>query len=42
MTSLDIRLKEIDETRYYMLKESKHNKLMSEKDKKVSKALNYF
>ena len=39
--SLDFRLK-IDETRNYLLDEIKHNDLMSEKQKKVCRALNYF
>ena len=39
--SLEFRLKEIDETRNYLLKEIKHNDLMSEKYKKTSKYLNY-
>ena len=42
MTSLDFRLKKIDKTRIYLLEEIKHNELMSEKHKKVYRALNYF
>ena len=39
MTSLDFRLKKIDETRNYNLQEIKHN-LMSKKYKNVCRALN--
>ena len=42
MTSLDFRLKNIDETRNYLLEEIKHNDLMSEKHRKVCRALKYF
>ena len=40
--SLDLRLKKIAETRNYLSKEIKHNKLRSEKHKKACKARNYF
>ena len=40
--SLDFRLKRIYETRNYHLDKIKHNDLMSEKHKKVCRALNYF
>ena len=33
--------KQIDETRNYILEEIKHNNLISEKHKKVYRALNY-
>ena len=42
MTSLAFRLNKIDETKNYILEELKHNDLMSEKNKKVCKSLNYF
>ena len=34
MTRLDFRFKNIDETRNYLLEETKHNDLMREKHKK--------
>ena len=40
MASLKFRLKKIDETRNYLFDEKKHNKLISEKDKKTCKYLN--
>ena len=40
MSSLEFRLKEIDETRNYLLEEIKHNDLMSEEYKKTCKYLN--
>ena len=40
-TSLEFRLRKIDETRNYLLDEIKHNDLMSEKYKKTCKYLNY-
>ena len=40
--ALDFRLKNIDEKINYFLEEIKHNELMSEKHKKVCRALNYF
>ena len=36
MSSLEFRLKKIDETRNYFLEEVKYNDLMSEKHKKTS------
>ena len=42
MTSLDVRLKRIGETRNYQLDEIEHNDLMREKHKKPCKNLNYF
>ena len=39
--SLQFRLRQIDETRNYLLDEIKHNDLMSEKNKKTCKYLNY-
>ena len=39
--SLEFRLKKIDETKNYLLNDIKHNDLMSEKDKKTCKYLNY-
>ena len=39
--SLEFRLRKIDETRNYLLDETKHNDLMSEKYKKTCKCLNY-
>ena len=39
--SLEFRLRKINETRNYLLDEIKHNNLMSEKDKKTYKYLNY-
>ena len=41
MSSLDFRLKKIDETRNYLLDEINHNDLMSDKYKKTCKYLNY-
>ena len=41
MSSLELRLKKIDETRNYLKEEIKHNDLMSEKCKKTCKYLNY-
>ena len=41
MTSHDFRLKKIDETRNHLLEEIKDNDLMSEKQKKVCRTLNY-
>ena len=41
MSSLEFRLKKIDETRNYLLDEIKHNDLMSKKYKKTNKYLNY-
>ena len=38
--SLVFRLQNIDETRNYSLKELNHNKLVSEKQKKVWRTLN--
>ena len=40
--NLDFRLKKLDETRNYLIDGIKHNHLMSEKHKKVCRALNYF
>ena len=40
--SLEFRLKQIDETRNYLLGEIKHNNLMSEKRKTKCRTLNYF
>ena len=40
-TSLEFRLRKIDETRNYLLEEIKHNDLMSEKYKKTCKCLKY-
>ena len=39
--SLEFRLRKIDETRNYLLDETKHNDFMSEKYKKTRKYLNY-
>ena len=39
--SLEFRLRKIDETRNYLLDETKHNDLMSKKYKKTCKYLNY-
>ena len=39
--SLEFRLRKIDETRNYLLEETKHNDLMSEKYKKTFKYLSY-
>ena len=39
--SHEFRLKKIDETRNYFLKEIKHNYLVGKKHKKVCKVLNY-
>ena len=41
MSSLEFRLKKIDETRNCFLEEIKYNELMSEKYKKTCKYLNY-
>ena len=41
MTNLEFGLKKIIETRNYLLKEIKHNDLMSGKYKKTCKYLNY-
>ena len=41
MSSLEFRLKKIDETRTYLLQEIKHNDLINEKHKKTCKYLNY-
>ena len=41
MSSLEFRLKKIDETRYYLLVEIKHNDLMSERYKKTCEYLNF-
>ena len=41
MSSLEFILNKTDETRNYLLKEIKHNDLMSEKYKKTCKYLNY-
>ena len=41
MSSLQIRLRKIDETRDYLLEEIKHDDLISEKYKKTCKYLNY-
>ena len=40
MSSLEFRLRKIDETRYYLLVEIKHNDLMSERYKKTCEYLN--
>ena len=40
--SLKFRLRKIDETRYNLLDEMKHNDLLSEKYKKTCNYLNYF
>ena len=42
MASLEFRLKEIDETRNFLVDEIKQNDLMNEKHKKVCTAFNYF
>ena len=42
MASLEFRLKEIDETRNFLVDEIKQNDLMNEKHKKVRTAFNYF
>ena len=39
--SQEVRLKNIDETRNYLIEEISQNKLMSEKHKKVFKVSNY-
>ena len=39
--SLEFRLRKIDEKRNYLLGETKHNELMSKKDRKTCKYLNY-
>ena len=41
MSSLKFRLKKIDETRNYLLEETKHNDLVNEKYKNTFKYLNY-
>ena len=41
MSSLEFRLRKIDETRNYLLEEIKHNDLMRGKYKKTCKYLNY-
>ena len=41
MSSLKFRLKKLDETRYYLLEETKHNDLVNEKYKNTFKYLNY-
>ena len=41
MSSLEFRLKKINETRNSLLEEVKHNDLMSEKHKNTCKCLNY-
>ena len=41
MTSLKFRFKQIDETRNYLLKDIRHNNLISDKYKKTCKCLNY-
>ena len=41
MSSLEFRLKRIDETRNYLIEEIKNNDLISEKYKKTCKHLNY-
>ena len=41
MSSLQFRLRKIDETRNYLLEEIKNNDLISEKYKKICKYLNY-
>ena len=41
MLSFEFRLRKNDETRNYLLKEIKHNDLMSEKYKKTCKYVNY-
>ena len=40
-SSLEFRLRKIDETRNYLLEEIKHNDLRSEKCKNTCKYLNY-
>ena len=40
-TSLDFRLKKINETRNYFLEEIKHNELINKKHNKTCKTLNY-
>ena len=39
--SLEFRLRKIDETKNYLLDEINHNDLMSEKNKKTCKYLNF-
>ena len=39
--SLEFRLKNIDETRIYLIKKINQNELMSQKNKKVCRVLNY-
>ena len=41
MSSLEFRLRKIDETRNYLLVEIKHNDLMSERYKKTCEYLNF-
>ena len=41
MSSLEIRLRKIDETSNYLLNKIKHSDLMSEKYKNTCKYLNY-
>ena len=41
MSSLEFRLKRVDETKNYLLEKIKHNDLVSEKYKKSCKYLNY-
>ena len=41
MSSLEFKLKKIDETRNYLLEEIKHNDVISEKYKNTCKYLNY-
>ena len=41
MSSLQFRLKKVDETRNHLIEETKHNDLMSEKHRKACSYLNY-
>ena len=41
MASLDFRLQKIDETKNYLLEEVKHNEILSKKQKKTRRYLNY-
>ena len=41
MSSLEFRLKKIDEARNYLIEEIKHNDLLNEKYRKTCKYLNY-
>ena len=41
MANLEFRMKNIDETKNFLLDEIKHNDLMSEKHKKACQNLNY-